>query len=347
MERVLKKQITCYLETSNLINANQHGFRHNHSCSTQLLSQLHYILSNSVKGLGIDSIYIDYAKAFDKVDHGLLLKKLKCYGIVGNYFNWIVNFLQDRRQTVFVNDSFSYETSVISGVPQGSVLATLLFILYNNDLTSAVDSNALILSFADDTKLLSTISSVEDQNALQLNLNSIIEWSKVNNMELNNDKFELLSFNLSTNNPNKILLQELPFQTYLNVYSASDFVIVPSTLVRDLGVYFDEKLNWAGHYNIILQKAKKMCAWIFSSMYSRDKEVLLVLFNALVRSNLEYCCEVWCPHLKKDILSFEQIQRSFTNRISGLQRLNYWERLHYLKISSLQRRREKLIILHV
>ena len=128
-------------------------------------------------------------------------------------------------------------------------------------------------------------------------------------MELNNDKFELLSFNLFTNNPNKILLQELPFQTYLNVYSASDFVIVPSTLVRDLGVYFDEKLNWAGHYNIILQKAKKMCAWIFSSMYSRDKEVLLVLFNALVRSNLEYCCEVWCPHLKIYILSFEKIQR--------------------------------------
>ena len=246
-----------------------------------------------------------------------------------------------------MNNYFSYQTSVISGVPQGSVLGPLLFVLYINDLTSSVDSNVQILSFADDTKLLSKISSINDQNTLQKSLNSVIEWSNVNNMKLNSTKFELLSFNLDTNNPNKILLQELPFQTYLNVYFASDFLIAPSPLVRDLGVYIDEKLNWAGRYNILIQKAKKMCAWILGSMYSRDKEVLLVLFNALVRSKLEYCCEVWCPHLNKDIVSFEQIQRSFTNRISGQQGFNYWERLNHLKINSLQRRRETLIILHV
>ena len=124
------------------------------------------------------------------------------------------------------------------------------------------------------------------------------------------------------------------------MYFASDFAIFPSPLVRDLGIFIDEELNWSGHYNIVLQKAKKMCAWIFSSIYSRDKEVLLILFNALVRTNLENCCEVWCPHLKKDIVSFEQIQRLFTSRISGQQELNYWKRLHDLKINSLQRRRK-------
>ena len=98
MERVLRKRITNYLENFNLINDSQHGFRRFHSCTTQLLSQLHYVLSNSVEGLGIDSIYIDYAKAFDKVDHGLLLKKLQCYGIVGKYFHWIKNFLHGSHQ---------------------------------------------------------------------------------------------------------------------------------------------------------------------------------------------------------------------------------------------------------
>ena len=96
-----------------------------------------------------------------------------------------------------------------------------------------------------------------------------------------------------------------------------------------------------------MNKAKRMSGWIFSSFYSRDKNVMLILFKSLVRSGLEYCCEIWFPYLKKDILSLEQVQRSFTNRISGLQNINYWMRLKVLKIHSLQRRREKIIILHV
>jgi hypothetical protein len=295
----------------------------------------------------MDSIYIDYAKAFDKVDHGLLLKKLKYYGIVGNYYNWIENFLKDRKQTVYSNNCFSYNTTVVSGVPQGSVLGPLLFVLYINDLSDIVDSNSVILTFADDTKLISKISSVSDKNKLQHNLNHIINWSKLNNMELNNDKFELLCYNLGTVNSNQNLLKELPFQNDLRNYNASDKTIEPVSLVRDLGIYIDKNINWKDHYNIITKKAKQMCGWILSSFYSRGKDVMLVLFKSLVRNSLEYCCEVWFPHLKKDIVSLEQIQRSFTNRISQQQGLNYWQRLKNLKIYSLQRRREKIIILHV
>ena len=347
MERVLRKEMVKFLEVNSLINNNQHGFRPNRSCSTQLISQLNYVLTNSVQGFDIDSIYIDYSKAFDKVDHGLLLKKLNHYGIRGNFFNWIQDFLKNRTQKVFSNNCFSYPTHVVSGVPQGSVLSTILFIIYTNDLSSIVDPNSVTLTFADYTKVLSKIASLSDKTQLQQNLNNIINYSKSNNMDLNKEKFELLCYNLQPKNPNQLLMKELPFQTDLTIYSAEDIMIEPTPLVRDLGININEKLDWTNHYNIIVNKAKRMSGWIFSSFYSRDKNVMLILFKSLVRSGLEYGCEIWFPYLKKDILGLEQVQRSFTNRISGLQNINYWMRLKVLKIHSLQRRREKIIILHV
>ena len=288
-----------HLEQHALINNNQHGFRKNRNCATQLLSQLNFILSNSVEGHEVDSIYIDFAKAFDKVDHGLLLRKLNHYGIRGNFLNWIENFLKGRTQTVFVNNHSSYSTSVTSGVPQGSVLGPPLFVVYSDDLSFLVDSQSQSFSFADDTKLISKISSLSDKLKLQQNLNSIIQWSHLNNMQLNRDKFELLCFNFGSNKSNKILLNELPFQNDLNSYLASEVIIEPSSTVRDLGVFMDKELNWSSHYNTICRQAKKMCGWIFSTIYSRNKDILLVLFSSLVRSKLEYCCEVWSPHLKK------------------------------------------------
>ena len=123
MERVLRKVLTNYLEVNNMINVNQHGFRSKHSCCTQLLAHINYIFSHSIEGHEVDCIYIDYAKAFDKVDHGLLIHKLKSYGVKGKFINWIQNFLQGRTQTVCVDNVHSYSTPVQSGVPQGSVLA--------------------------------------------------------------------------------------------------------------------------------------------------------------------------------------------------------------------------------
>ena len=190
MERILRKKMTEHLEKNSLINLNQHGFRHNHSCATQLLSHLFYIFSNSIFGNQVDSIYVDYAKAFDKVDHGLLVKKLECYGITGKILTWVEDFLNQRTQTVFLDNHFSYATPVISGVPQGSVLGPLLFIIYINDLSKSIRGPlSQTFTFADDTKLVSSISSTVDQINLQNDLNNIIKWSKLNNMSLNCKKF--------------------------------------------------------------------------------------------------------------------------------------------------------------
>ena len=147
----------------------------------------------------VDSIYLDYAKAFDKVDHSILIKKLEIYGVTKQYINWIKSFLSGRNQVVFLNNVFSYETEVKSGVPQGSVLGPLLFIIFINDMQEQI-TYSRILTFADDTKLVHPINSESDKIFIQNDLNSVIKWSQLNNMKLNVNKFELLIHNINSEN---------------------------------------------------------------------------------------------------------------------------------------------------
>ena len=345
-ERVIRKKVVNYLELNLLINQNQHGFRQQRSCATQLLSHTNSILCNLIAEDETDSIYLDYSKAFDKIDHQILIKKLEYYKISGKYLKWITNFLKDRSQTVYVNNTYSYSTPVVSGVPQGSVLGPVLFILFINDLPNNLE-NCSVLTFADDTKIVSKIGSEADSQNLQTNLNKIVDWSKNNNMELNVNKFELISHKYNKENDNLISFQSLPYHNqFTSYYASNDIVISPSSCVRDLGLFIDDSLTWDKHISTIVQKSKQICGWLCSVFYTRNSYVMLTLFKSLVRSRLEYCCEIWDPHLLKDIRRIEQVQRSFTDRIQGLKNLDYWNRLKTLKIRSLQRRREKTTILH-
>ena len=312
-----------------------------------MLAHTNYIHSGLVEGSGVDSIYIDYAKAFDKVDHKVLLQKLKHYSVNDHYIEWIKSFLEGRFQTVNVDGFHSFPTPVLSGVPQGSVLGPLLFIIYLNDLSNEI-SGAEIQTFADDTKIVAKINTVDDKNNLQKNLDSVITWSQINNMKLNINKFELICHKSKTENKTLNLLNILPFSNSFNSYIATNSInIDPSSSVKDLGIVIDESLNWKLQIEVICKKSKQLSAWILSVFYTRDRLTMLTLFNALVRSRLEYCCEVWSPHQIQDIVKVEQLQRSFTHRISGMKDHNYWDRLEILKIMSLQRRREKIIIIHL
>ena len=123
--------------------------------------------------------------------------------------------------------------------------------------------------------------------------------------------------------------------------------MLPSPHVRDLGIPVDENLNWKFHIEKLSNKCRQISGWICSVFYTRDKTTMLTLFNSLVRSKAEYCCEVWSPHQIQDIVKLEQIQRSFTVKITGMKQYNYWERLKILGIKSLQRRREKIILIHL
>ena len=347
-ERVVREKLVNYLEENKIIHENQHGFRKNCSCLTQLLSHTDKILEYCSKGAEVDTIYVDYAKAFDKIDHDILLKKLKLYGIDGKYHRWITNFLVGRKQFVFVDNTPSYETAVVSGVPQGSVLGPLLFVLYVNDIVEIVN-NSHIHTFADDTKISRQIVTASDKNLLQEDLDAIKRWTSLNNMKLNEDKFSLISHHTKSNvEPEEMdTFRELPFFSESTTYEASTSeVIYPSESVRDLGVIIDKQLNWKDHIYKIKQDARRMIAWIFNVFYTRDKATMLLLFNALVRSRLEYCCELWDPNTVGLINEVEKIQKNFTKKIDGQKDLDYWQRLKNLKIMSLQRRRERKVIVH-
>ena len=316
----------------------------NRSCATQLIAHTNNIFTQQIAGKEVDCVYLDYSKAFDKVDHNLLLIKLFKIGIRGNFIKWIQNFIKGRIQKVVVDNCLSYPTTVISGVPQGSVLGPTLFSVSINDLPKYV-KDCDILTYADDTKLIKTIDSTHDATCLQQSLSKVLTWSKQNNMELNKDKFEMMSFRLNSQESNLKILELLPFpEKFRNYKISNENLLTPSEAVRDLGIMIDSELNWNVHRNNICRKSRQMSGWILNTFYTRKQEPLITLFKSLIRPILEFGCEIWIPYKIKDICEIEQIQRSYTSKISDIRLLNYWDRLEKLEISSLQRRRELIIL---
>lgn len=346
-ERVLRSRLVDHMEKNSLLTDKQHGFRKKRSCLTQLIDHVDHILKCLNSGDEVDVIYLDYAKAFDKVDHKILLAKLKCYGIRGKMFKWIEEFLTNRVQTVVVEGKKSTFRIVLSGVPQGTVLGPILFILYINDQIEALRS-AKGSIFADDTKLAGRIggeNSGEHCHALlQEDLCNVIEWALLNNMELNESKFEVVNYTLNSS----LLQRNLPFTAMLMQYQLpSGSTIDPTNVVRDLGVFLSDDCSWTPHINQMVKDGRKMASWVMSVFRDRSQFLMLTLYKALVRSKLEYCCPVWNPTKTGDIEAIESIQRNFTRRISSCKDLDYWQRLKKLKILSLQRRRERYTIIHV
>ena len=342
-ERVIRNVIVDHLEINHLLCKNQHGFRKGRSCLTQLLAHIDNILHNALEGSDTDVIYLDFQKAFDKVDHEILLQKLKNHGITGNLFNWLEEYLKNRPQIVVVEGQHSYEATVKSGVPQGTVLGPILFLIYINNLQECIVESTLS-SFADDTRIKKKINSVSDVETLQADLQKAEKWSLINNMTLHDKKFELMTHSLNKSN----LTKELPFTNEFFQYTTTNGVdIQPKTIVRDLGVNVSEDLSWSPHIHTITDGARKMSAWTLSVFSDRSELNMMTLYKMMIRPRVEYCSPLWHPHKISDIQTLENIQRSFTSKIEGYSNYDYHQRLKLLKIPSLQRRRERYIMIHM
>ena len=341
-ERVLRSEIVKYLEENDLMNVTQHGFRSGRSTTTQLLEYFDSVLGMLEEGHYVDSIYLDFAKAFDKVDHEILLIKMAKLGIRGHVLTWMSSFLKCRQQAVRVGGKLSSKVWVKSGVPQGSVLGPLLFLIMMHDTNEQIDQ-ATLSSYADDTKLWQKITCLNDNIILQEELVKLYEWARLNNMDFNGDKFEGLSFGKDEE------------QAYI---APNGLPIVQNKVVKDLGVHIEENLKFTQHIKNIVAKGKRMDGWIRRTIKSRRKEDMKVLLKSLVQSQVEYCCVLWSPKDQATINMIESVQAQFTQRISEYQEfseelgmpvcsVSYQDRLKDLKIYSLERRRERMQILYI
>lgn len=341
-ERIIRDRLVNYLDKNNFLSHLQHGFRKGKSCLTQLLKHYDNILSNLLANEETDSIFLDFAKAFDKVDYEILLQKIKNLGITGKLFNWISDFLTNRQQVVVLDGVMSFVAAVISGVPQGTVLGPILFLIFINDITDSVNHSTLSC-FADDTRVSKSIASVNDSLLLQEDMDSLLLWAKSNNMEMHEDKFVYMNFNCRSRN---FYLPLLPFYNENLKYSIPNTTLEPSNEVKDLGITFTSNLSWSSHVFNITSAAKKKAGWVLSCFRDRSPSTMLTLYKSVVRSHLEYGCPLWNGLSLTNLRDIEAIQRSFTTKISCPAHVNtYWDRLEYLNLMSLQRRRERYVII--
>ena len=334
-ERVLRKNIVAYMEENNLFNPGQHGFRQGRSCLSQLIAHFDNISRLLEDGKNVDVVYLDFAKAFDKLDFLATMRKLHQMGISGKLGRWIYSFLTDRKQAVLVNGITGSFSGVKSGVPQGSVIGPLLFLILISDIDQGVTSS-FVSSFADDTRVVKDVTTVDDVEALQADLQAIYNWADENNMDFNNPKFECLRYGKTS---------EIKEHTCYKA-SAGDTIKVADH-VRDLGVIMSSSGTFRQHVNNVIATSNQLCGWVLRTFQTRQTLPMLTLWKSLIRSKLEYCCQLWSPTNPGDIQGLEQVQRSFIRKISGIQELTYWQQLQKLSMYSLERRRERYIIIYI
>ena len=330
LESVIRDHIMDHFIKNKLFSKKQFGFIKSRSTVLQLLNVLDLWTSSLEEGGYVDAIYTDFEKAFDKVPHNRLLAKLKTYGICDDIIAWIRDFLCNRRQRVKINGKFSSWHKVFSGIPQGSVLGPLLFVIYINDLVEECEGYADIFLFADDAKLFKHIKTVADHIILQQACDRLCNWADRWLLPLNASKCILLRIgNVGENNDDSYNIQVKNVVTNLKTVTST----------KDLGVIVDENLNFKEHTNTKINKAYSMLGIINRNFKHTDKDTFVNLYKTIVRSHLDYAISVWAPHSQKLIDDLERVQRRATKLVKQCKDLCYQERLKYLQLPTLAYRR--------
>ena len=327
VESIIKDDLLRHLKSNKLINTSQHGFTKNRSCTTNLLEFLELITKEVDNGKSVDVVYLDFAKAFDKVPTARLLKKLKAHGVEGKVAAWVKAWLTDRTQRVSVRGKFSSWQQVLSGVPQGSVLGPVLFTIFINDLDSSVTRQQIIKKFADDTKVAQVLNGPEDAEELQRTLDSLCEWARTWGMAFNVEKCHVMHLGLNNQR------QE---------YRMNGSRLSTTECERDIGVLVSNKLKPSLQCKKAAQTASTVLAQITRAFHYRDKHVFKNLYQQYVRPHLEFAVAAWSPWLQADIDSLEAVQRRAVKAISGLKSNTYEERLKELGLPSLHARRQEI-----
>ncbi len=328
LEKIIRNHMIEYLCKNDLLSNYQFGFIKGRSTSLQLINILNDWTNSIENDVYTDCIYLDYQKAFDTVPHKRLMSKLTAYNCHSKVNNWIEYYLADRKQYVEINGMKSGWEKVSSGIPQGSVLGPLLFLLYINDLPDNVSSN--IYMYADDTKIYREIKSDDDSELLQQDLNKMSEWSETWLLKFHPKKCASISIGKHENKWKYHLLAD-------NMPHAIDTV----ESIKDIGVTIESNLSFDTHINMKINTANKILGIIRRSYRYLTCESFIPLYKCLVRSYFDYAVTVWDPYKIKIITDIEGVQRRATKLLPELKNLSYPERLTRLKLPTLSYRRAR------
>ena len=296
LEHIMCSNILKHLDKFNILTDAQHGFRKARSCESQLITTIEDLAKSIDDTTQTDVILLDFAKAFDKVPHGRLLYKLEFYGIRHHHHKWIADFLNNRTQQVHLDNVASDSAPVQSGVPQGSVLGPLLFLLFINDLPEKVSKGTQVRLFADDCALYRKIQNDQDCQILQKDLDSLQEWEKDWMMSFHPSKCQVLNV---TTKKNKIS----------HPYTIHGHQLAVEKTVKYLGVNINEKLSWNDHISQTVKKANNTISFLQRNTSNCPRETKALCYTTLVRPLVEYSSVVWDPHTQTNIDSLEMIQR--------------------------------------
>lgn len=331
-----------YFHTKSLINPSQHGFTKGRSTTTNLVEFSSFVINSIEKGKQVDCIFTDFSKAFDRLNHRILILKLGILGFPLVFLNWLSSYLSNRYQRVLFRGTLSQEIAVTSGVPQGSHLGPLLFVLFIND-ASAFLSHSRFLVYADDTKIFREVNAPNDCVLLNNDLNDFYAWCVLNRLPLNVDKCSSISF----------CRKNIPLN---HDYLVNNRTLSKVDVVKDLGVVFNKKFTFDNHLDYIVGRANSILGFVKRwAKEFNDPYLTKTLYCAFVRSILEYASVVWDPYYAVGCKRVEGVQRRFLRFClrdlpwdSNVVLPPYVERLQLISLDTLEMRRKisKIMLIH-
>ena len=304
LERLIKVELLKHVHE--LIDDRQHGFLSKKSCTTNLVGMCDSLALSLNDNIHTDVIYFDFAKAFDSVNHDLILHKLKTkFNVDGRLLKFLKNYLKDRQQRVMVSNKLSLSKVAKSGVPQGSILGPLLFVLFINDISDGISPGTQLSLYADDTKIWRSILTSSDNNCLQKDIDYLYDWSLRNKMKFHPGKCKVLSV---TGKIPETLLSVLPFYNF--VYSLGGESLDYVSSEKDLGVMVTSTFDWAEQCGKVYSKAnqklglsRRTCHFVIDNNRRR------ILYLTLIRSQFEHCSVIWRPVSKTHTKRLEDLQK--------------------------------------
>ena len=319
-EKIIKMFVCHFLEQHHIISNNQHGFRQGFSTSTNLLLFTNFVNNAFIDKAEVHTVYLDFQKAFDKVNHMILIDKLISLDFDSVIVNLITSYLQDRQQFVVINGYHSNVISCPSGVPQGSVLGPILFGIFINDCIKLVKYSRCLL-YADDMKIFKEVNGNSrdfDIHQLQLDINAIYNWSQDMNLPLNLEKSKYMIFNSCQSSTSK--------QDSISLYKIGSSILGSVSIHKDLGITFENNLSFDTHVKNIILTANHTNACLRKCFNFTSNNIRILLFNSFIRPHFDYGSIIW---VAKNSMNnrIEKVLKSYTRHLEFDTYQNYKSRL--------------------